>query len=143
MSTTTADTATGTASQRPPVEIPSKRISASQIEALAHRVVCGGDREMNEVEQPFTGRPLGWVPKSTPEDVEAAFERARAPQREWKQTSFDERRGILLRFHDLVMDRQDELLDLLQLEGGKARRHAYEEALDVAIVARYYANTVE
>src|SRR3954452_20901467 len=26
----------------------------------------------------------------------------------------------------------------LQIEGGKARRHAYEEALDVAIVARYY-----
>jgi succinate-semialdehyde dehydrogenase / glutarate-semialdehyde dehydrogenase len=143
MATTTAESAAGTAQARPPVEIPSKRISASQIEALAARVVCSGDRELTEVEQPFTGRPLGWVPKSTPDDVEAAFERAREAQRAWKQTSFAERKRVLLRFHDLVMERQDELLDLLQLEGGKARRHAFEEALDVAIVARYYANTAE
>jgi succinate-semialdehyde dehydrogenase/glutarate-semialdehyde dehydrogenase len=142
MATTTADT-TGTEQGRPRVEIASKRISADQIEALSKRVVCGGDREMTEVEQPFTGKPLGWVPKSTPEDVDAAFERARKVQREWKKTTFAERKAILLRFHDLVMERQDELLDLLQIEGGKARRHAYEEALDVAIVARYYANTAE
>jgi succinate-semialdehyde dehydrogenase/glutarate-semialdehyde dehydrogenase len=142
MATTTADT-TGTEQARPPVEIASKRISVDQIESLSKRVVCGGDREMTEVEQPFTGKPLGWVPKSTEEDVAAAFERAREAQRAWKRTSFAERRAILLRFHDLVMERQDELLDLLQIEGGKARRHAYEEALDVAIVARYYANTAE
>src|SRR3954451_5760645 len=142
MATTTADT-TGTEQGRPRVEIESKRISAGQIEELAKRVVCAGDREMTQVEQPFTGNPLGWVPKSTPEDVDAAFERAREAQREWKKTTFAERRTILLRFHDLVMERQDELLDLLQMEGGKARRHAYEEALDVAIVARYYANTAE
>jgi succinate-semialdehyde dehydrogenase / glutarate-semialdehyde dehydrogenase len=143
MSTTTADTSTSTATARPAVEIASKRITPEQIEALAARVVTGGEREDMEVEQPFTGKPLGWVAKSTPEDVEAAIARARKVQREWKQTSFEERREILLRFHDLVMDRQDELLDLLQIEGGKARRHAYEEALDVAIVARYYANTAE
>src|SRR3954465_11839832 len=143
MATTTADTTAGTAQGRPSVDIPAKRISASQIEELAKRVVCAGDREMTQVEQPFTGKPLGWVPKNSPEDVDAAFERARAAQREWRKTSFAERRAILLRFHDLVMERQDELLDLLQIEGGKARRHAYEEALDVAIVARYYANTAE
>src|SRR3954451_11444371 len=143
MATTTADSTAKTGQARPAVEIPSKRITASQIEELARRVVCGGEREMNEVEQPFTGRPLGWTPKSTPEDVEAAFERAREAQRAWKTTSFAERKAILLRFHDLVMERQDEMLDLLQIEGGKARRHAYEEALDVAIVARYYANTAE
>src|SRR3954447_2780946 len=120
MATTTADTTPGTQQGRPRVEIPSKRLSAEQIEALTARVVCGGDREMVEVEQPFTGRPLGWVPKSTPEDVEAAFERARKAQREWRQSSLAERRAILLRFHDLVMERQDELLDLLQVECGKA-----------------------
>ncbi|MEA2427591.1 MAG: succinate-semialdehyde dehydrogenase / glutarate-semialdehyde dehydrogenase [Thermoleophilaceae bacterium] len=139
MATTTADTTP----TRSAVEIPSKRISARQLEALAARVVTSGERETMEVEQPFTGQPLGRVPKSTPEDVDAALRRARAAQREWAKTSFEERRRILLRFHDLVMERQDELLDLLQLEGGKARRHAYEEALDVVIVARYYANTAE
>ncbi|PQM45775.1 Putative succinate-semialdehyde dehydrogenase [NADP(+)] 2 [Mycobacterium talmoniae] len=36
---------------------------------------------------------------------------------------------------------QDEVLDLIQLENGKARRHAFEEILDVCLTARYYANT--
>ena len=40
-----------------------------------------------------------------------------------------------------MLDRQDEILDLIQLESGKARRHAFEEVIDTALVARYYANT--
>ena len=50
---------------------------------------------------------------------------------------------MLLRFHDLVLRRQDEVLDLIQLENGKARRHAFEEVLDVCITARYYAHTAQ
>ena len=42
-----------------------------------------------------------------------------------------------------MLARQDELLDIIQLESGKARRHAFEEILDVAIVARYYARSAE
>ncbi len=50
-----------------------------------------------------------------------------------------DRAAILLRYHDLVLQRQDELLDLVQIESGKARRNAPEEVLDVAINSRYYA----
>jgi succinate-semialdehyde dehydrogenase/glutarate-semialdehyde dehydrogenase len=46
-----------------------------------------------------------------------------------------------MRLHDLVLERQDEVLDVIQLESGKARRHAFEEILDVALVARYYARS--
>jgi succinate-semialdehyde dehydrogenase/glutarate-semialdehyde dehydrogenase len=42
-----------------------------------------------------------------------------------------------------VLDRQEEVLDLIQLENGKARKHAFEEVLDTAITARYYANTAQ
>ena len=48
------------------------------------------------------------------------------------------RAAVLLRFHDLVLDRQDEVLDLIQIETGKARLHAFEEVLVVAIAARHY-----
>ena len=126
-----------------PVQIPSKRITPAQLEALAARVQSSAGREPMPIQQPFTGKPLGTVPKCAPEDVEAAIKRAREAQREWAQTSFDERRGIFMRYHDLVLDRQEELLDLLQIESGKARRHAFEEILDVAIVSRYYGNTAE
>ena len=52
---------------------------------------------------------------------------------------FADRARIFLRFHDLLLERQDEVLDLIQLETGKARRHAFEEVLDTAVVCRYYA----
>jgi succinate-semialdehyde dehydrogenase/glutarate-semialdehyde dehydrogenase len=141
MSTTTA--ATTPVASPAPVSIPSQRLSAAQLEALAARVTTEGPRERMEVEQPFTGTALGAVPRCTPEDVRVAAARARAAQVAWAETPFAERRRILLRFHDLVLERQEEILDLIQVESGKARKHAFEEILDVAIVARYYANTAE
>ncbi|HUH12386.1 MAG TPA: succinic semialdehyde dehydrogenase, partial [Longimicrobiales bacterium] len=39
--------------------------------------------------------------------------------------------------------RQDEILDLVQVETGKARRDAFEELFDAANVARYYARTAK
>src|SRR5437763_926649 len=131
------------ATAAPPSSLPSKRISAAQLEALAVRVVSTAGNDPMQIEQPFTGAPLGTVPKCGPEDVRAAIARARAAQEEWANTSFDARKRILMRYHDLVLDRQEELLDLLQIESGKARRHAFEEVLDVAITSRYYANTAE
>jgi succinate-semialdehyde dehydrogenase/glutarate-semialdehyde dehydrogenase len=104
---------------------------------------AGGEREQTRVENPATGETLGWVPTCTADDVEVAVQRARGAQRRWRETRFDERRDVLLRYHDLVLDRQDELLSVIQLESGKARRHAYEEILDAAMIARYYARTAE
>ncbi len=120
------------------------RISGAHLEHLATRVAAAdASGGVLTVEQPFTAQPLGEVPRSTEADVKVAFDRARVAQEAWKDIAFPERREILLRFHDLLLDRREELLDLIQLETGKARRHAVEEVLDVAIVARYYANTAE
>jgi len=119
----------------------SARIDRARLDALAARVTAVGPREAMEVEKPFTGETLGRVARCEEEDVERAVLDARAAQAGWASTSLDRRAAILLRFHDLVLARQDEVLDLIQLETGKARRHASEEVLDVAIVSRYYANT--
>lgn len=88
---------------------------------------------------PFTGVELGRIPACTRNDVDAAVDRARAAQPAWEALPIAGRRRILLRFHDLLLDRQNEVLDLIQQETGKARRHAFEEILDAAIVSRYYA----
>src|SRR5664280_2125960 len=90
---------------------------------------------------PFTGELVGRVPVCTEVDVDAAVRLARAAQQKWVRTSAAHRRRIFLRYHDLVLDRQDEILDLVQLETGKARKSAFEELADVAIVSRYYAHT--
>jgi acyl-CoA reductase-like NAD-dependent aldehyde dehydrogenase len=79
------------------------------------------------------------LPAGRAEDVKRAVAIARAAQPMWAARSYRDRATIFLRFHDLLLNRQDEILDLIQIESGKARAHAFEEVLDTAIVARYYA----
>ncbi|RSO37513.1 succinic semialdehyde dehydrogenase [Streptomyces sp. WAC 06725] len=100
------------------------------------RGVTGSGRTANHT--PFTGEKLADLPESTPEDVATAFERARAAQRAWAEVPVRQRAAVLLRFHDLVLRRQAEVLDLIQLETGKARLHAHEEVQAVAVAARHY-----
>jgi succinate-semialdehyde dehydrogenase/glutarate-semialdehyde dehydrogenase len=90
---------------------------------------------------PFTGEPVAELPLSTPADVARAYGAARAAQPGWAGRPVAERVRVLLRLHDLVLARQAEGLDLVQLETGKARRHAFEEVVDVALNARHYART--
>jgi succinate-semialdehyde dehydrogenase / glutarate-semialdehyde dehydrogenase len=125
-----------------PASIPAPRISAALIADLASRVATGeGKRDRIEVEDPAVGEPFASVPHCTAGDVAAAVRGARAAQARWARTSFSERADVLLRFHDLVLDRRDQVLDLLQLESGKARRHAFEEIMDAAMASRYWART--
>ncbi|MET9590978.1 succinic semialdehyde dehydrogenase [Streptomyces sp. NPDC006516] len=107
-----------------------------EVIAQLTRDVVGSGRTVNH--SPFTGEKLADLPESTPEDVETAFDRARAAQPAWAATSVRARAAVLLRFHDLVLQRQSEVLDLIQLETGKARLHAHEEVQAVAVAARHY-----
>jgi succinate-semialdehyde dehydrogenase / glutarate-semialdehyde dehydrogenase len=111
------------------------------LKELASRVESADEGPRLEVTDAMTGRLLGDVPRCTGADVAAAAQRARVIQPEWAARPIRERAEVLLRFHDLVLQRQNEVLDLIQLENGKARRHAFEEVLDVCLTARYYANT--
>lgn len=88
---------------------------------------------------PFTGSVLAEIPGAGSADVDLAFSRARAAQPDWAALGCSARGRIFLRFHDLLLRRQAEVLDLIQLETGKARRHAFEEILDSAVVARHFA----
>lgn len=87
---------------------------------------------------PLTGEKLADLPEATREDVAAAYDKARIAQRAWAATPARKRAAVLLRFHDLVLDRQAEVLDLIQVETGKARLHAHEEVQGAAMTARHY-----
>ena len=52
-----------------------------------------------------------------------------------------ERARIIGRIHHEAFARQDELMDLLQIEAGKARYDAFAEAAAVAVYARYVSRT--
>ncbi|GAA3492629.1 MULTISPECIES: succinic semialdehyde dehydrogenase [Streptomyces] len=107
-----------------------------EVVAQLTRGVVGSGRTASHT--PFTGEKLADLPESTPEDVALAFERARTAQIAWGGLPVKQRAAVLLRFHDLVLERQAEILDLIQLETGKARLHAHEEIQAVAMAARHY-----
>ena len=82
------------------------------------------------VPQSTRGRRRGGVPPGPPRPGGAG----RGP----RSTSAQQ---LLLRLHDLLLDRQDEIIDLICWESGKARKHAFDEPLHVALTARYYGRT--
>jgi succinate-semialdehyde dehydrogenase/glutarate-semialdehyde dehydrogenase len=115
-------------------------LDQGRVRRLTARLVATSGR-CERPTSPLTGQPLGDVPQSTPGDVAEAFRRARAAQEEWARTSLAHRSELFLRLHDLVLDRQQEVLDLVCWESGKARKHAFDEPLHIALTARYYART--
>ncbi len=136
----TDDGASRDAETLPPQGQWSPRVTAAMLARLAARAAVAVPAEVTPVEAPFTGARLAGVPRGCPADVTAACASARAAQEEWARRSVQERARVLLRYHDLVLANAQEILDLIQLESGKARIHAFEEVLDVAIQARYYAH---
>ena len=119
----------------------SPRVSSAMLARLAARAAVAEAAPPMAVESPFSGGKLGDVRQATAVDATAACASAREAQQVWARRPFAERAAVMLRFHDLVIDNAAEILDVIQLETGKARRHAFEEVLDVAIQARYYAHT--
>jgi succinate-semialdehyde dehydrogenase / glutarate-semialdehyde dehydrogenase len=114
-------------------------LEPDDVRPLLARVVASPGAATHTSLAPFTGAPIAAVPLSTPDDVTRAARDARAAQKLWAARPVRERAAVLSRFHDLVLERQSDALDLIQLENGKARASAFEEICDVAIVARHYA----
>ena len=124
-------------------DAPTDRPVGPLLIELAARVQSSNQGVYTEITNVMTGEPLGRVAHCIPADVTAAASRARMIQQEWASRPVADRAAVMLRFHDLVLARQDTILDLIQLENGKARKHAFEEILDVCVVSRYYAHTAE
>ncbi|MGW2545694.1 succinic semialdehyde dehydrogenase, partial [Kitasatospora sp. NPDC001574] len=118
-------------------------VPPSLVDRLVTGVTATGEPRVVETVAPLTGDRLAGLPQSTPADVEVAFELARRAQPAWAALPVRRRAAVLLRFHDLLLKRQDEVLDLIQAETGKARLHAFEEVLAVAMSARHYARAAQ
>ena len=130
-----------------PAQLPEEEmgsISRDMLRQLAALVPLAGDEGPPlQVLSPGTGTRLASYPHGTPAAVRKAVQRARRAQAEWAETDLAERGSILMRYHDLILTHREEILDLIQLETGKARMSAFEEVADVAMVSRYYALNAE
>ena len=93
------------------------------------------------ITSPLDGSPIGDVPYCDADDVSRAVALARAAQKSWAARPIHQRAKVADRFRTLILDNCEQLLDIVHLENGKSRLHAFEEILDVALCSGYYART--
>lgn len=92
-----------------------------------------------KVHAPATGELLGEVAVMSADEVRAAVGRARAAQKAWAALPLEERCEHVLRYKDAIVERADEVVDLLARECGKPRHEALaHEVLVVADLTSYF-----
>ncbi len=116
-------------------------VTPDLLRRLEGRIDVHGDREQMPIIAPFTGEQIGSVPEATREDVTNAVAASRRVQEQWRRLSMKTRVRIFTKFHDLLIERAEQAMDLVQLEAGKSRIPAFEEVFDVVGATRYYFNT--
>ena len=63
---------------------------------------------------------------------------ARQAQKQWAATPLKQRLAVFERAHELILQNQHLIADLIQAESGKSRRMAFEEACDPVMVMSHY-----
>lgn len=87
---------------------------------------------------PFPGQKIDPIPESSVDDLKMAVANARQASLDWANTDLDFRLSIFKKFYDLLFENQEKLLDVIQLETGKARAHASAEIFGVAMITSHY-----
>jgi len=112
--------------------------------AICERVESEGPRRRLRLRSPVTLVPIGEIECASPEDVALAIERARKAQPEWAHLSFEERSRFMEKVARLVLEKQDEIVDLVIRETGKARAEALSMEVFASLDAlTYYAKNTK
>jgi succinate-semialdehyde dehydrogenase/glutarate-semialdehyde dehydrogenase len=91
---------------------------------------------------PLTGNTLHEIAAHSEAEVALKFQSGREAQLEWANRPAKERARIASKIAALLVEREDQILDLLQKETGKAKAHAFEELTGALGAVSYYAKTV-
>lgn len=101
----------------------------------------GSSGNYADVYNPSTGEVIAQVPLASREEVKQAIQLAKTAFPAWKKTSIGKRIEVLHRFRQLLVDRQDELIQVICEESGKTIDDAKGEiirgieSVDMAISA--------
>lgn len=99
--------------------------------ALFTQLPSDGETRLFDVKGPTTLESIGQFEAASDAEVRAAVDRARKAQREWATRSFDERSAVLWSIVDAIVERQDEIVELVVKETGKA----LDEAISMEVLA--------
>ncbi|MEM5501134.1 NAD-dependent succinate-semialdehyde dehydrogenase [Ahrensia kielensis] len=91
------------------------------------------------VNNPATGATIGTVPNCSTAETERAIDAAAEAFKTWRKTTALERANILLKMHDLVLENQEALAQLLTMEQGKPIAEARAEVGGSAAYLRWFA----
>lgn len=92
-----------------------------------------------DVINPATGELVASVPDHGPEDVRKAIDAAYAVQKDWAKRTAKERSDILLKWHDLMLENQEDMAQILTAEMGKPIIEARGEIGYGASFIRWFA----
>lgn len=112
-------------------------VTQDRLSALTGLVNASGDKTY-ELLEVYSGDVITALPQSSPGDVVAAFGQAREAQRGWAALPLSARLAVMKRFHALLLDNYETVIDLMQAETGKARRMSFEEVCDVWMTTSHY-----
>lgn len=108
--------------------------------SIFETIESGDARRHLQLRSPVTLEPTGELICANEEDVAAAIAKARAAQPAWAATSMKARAAIVQRALEIVLTKQDEIIDTVVAETGKARTDAMTmEVFSVADSLCYYA----
>jgi succinate-semialdehyde dehydrogenase/glutarate-semialdehyde dehydrogenase len=88
--------------------------------------------------EPATGELLGEVPVTSREDVVKTIARAKKAQAAWAVLPIADRSKRLMRFRDALVDRAEEIVDVVTRECGKPRTDALTEVMIGVDQLTYY-----
>jgi acyl-CoA reductase-like NAD-dependent aldehyde dehydrogenase len=99
-------------------------MSEPRLRSMGGGASSGGNAGALECHEPATGAFLGTVPSTPAAWIPNIVERGRDAQRMWRNTSFAERRRVLSRLLERILDRADDICGWILRDAGKTREHA-------------------
>ncbi|MFD2190353.1 NAD-dependent succinate-semialdehyde dehydrogenase [Pistricoccus aurantiacus] len=101
--------------------------------------VAADNGEQIDVVNPANGETIAQVPKMGRSETERAITAANAAFPAWRALTAIERADILMKWHDLMHEHQDELARIMTLEQGKPLKEAAGEIAYAASFLRWFA----
>nr|WP_290702610.1 NAD-dependent succinate-semialdehyde dehydrogenase [Halomonas sp. UBA3074] len=101
--------------------------------------VAADSGEQITVLNPATGEAIGDIPRLGKAETERAIDAADAALPAWRALTAQERADLLLKWHDLMMEHQQDLAMLMTYEQGKPLKEAAGEIAYAASFIRWFA----
>jgi len=92
--------------------------------ALFEEIESDSEHRRYNIKSPISLESIGEFDAATAAEVQSAVKRARKAQRDWATRSFAERAAVLWRWVEVIVERQDDIVELVIKETGKARFEA-------------------